>query len=401
MIIQNFCENTFFEQWKNSPKNPFSTLELIVNGKCELQCKYCYVNLYKKEYFPPGTEDESKIIENLYKIGEWIEKNKFNNIALTLFSGELLSQDIGRKVFKIISGFPISRCSIPSNMNFIMRHEEEIDDILANSKFPIYISASVDGKYMEGNRPGVKRDDIFYDKVFSFCARHKHGFHPMIYADGIERWKENFDWFMQMFEKHEMDPHKSLYLLEVRNDNWSKEACKHFEEFLKYVIRKETGGIEGVEDLPYNILRNLFMELGRGLPCSIQTSLHVRLGDLKTFPCHRLMYDQLATAQFDNDMVLQDLNASLGIATYSFSGKYLSCKDCVINELCIGGCLGSQLEVMKDMFIPIPSVCRMFHSKILSILSELNNQGKLLNITKNISYKKAEQIKFLLKEKII
>jgi len=47
--------------------------------------------------------------------------------------------------------------------------------------------------------------------------------------------------------------------------------------------------------------------------------------------------------------------------------------------MCIHGCLGSQYEVTKELFTPIPSVCNLEFIKIITILKKLKEFNALDN----------------------
>ena len=112
------------------------------------------------------------------------------------------------------------------------------------------LSISMDGKFMEVNRPWrqVKRiknemvtseeeirDDEYYDKVFDFAVKYNAGFHPMIYSNNIENWKQNWLWFQEKFEEKGI-PFSNIYLLEIRNEEWSERQIKDYSEFLDFIV---------------------------------------------------------------------------------------------------------------------------------------------------------------------
>jgi hypothetical protein len=39
--------------------------------------------------------------------------------------------------------------------------------------------------------------------------------------------------------------------------------------------------------------------------------------------------------------------------------------------MCKGGCLGAQYEATGNLFAPIPSVCRLYHAKIVALIEVL------------------------------
>ncbi|GAH24385.1 unnamed protein product, partial [marine sediment metagenome] len=183
---------------------------------------------------------------------------------------------------------------IPTNFTFILDKEvtEKIENLIVRSRkigISIHLSASIDGKYCEANRPfragGINiRDDDYYDKVFAFVKKWGFSFHPMLYSGYIGSWQNNFLWFQEMLKKYDI-PWFNIYLLEIRNKEWSKDDILKFEEFIKFLIRWTflvlcRGSVEEfmhfIFKRGFNILESPLATTGRGIGCSIQSTLHVR-----------------------------------------------------------------------------------------------------------------------------
>ncbi len=422
MIAENMFKRTFYDYWKNkTPSNNFQQLELIINGKCDLKCSYCYFTRYRDRLFLEGSEDDEKIIDNLQVVKKWMEKNDFKDVPICLMSGEIFSQDIGFQVIEtLINDFQqVKTIAIPTNMNFLLDEKQtsRVENLIKLSKEKnthLHFSASLDGKFMEVNRPFRDpkkfRDDSFYDKFFRFSKEYDIGPHPMIYSNNIEKWKDNFLWFQENFYKYKLDPLK-LYLLEVRNKEWTETQCKELGKFLNFLVKWTVdffkyNNLDPIKSIvnfkPFNILMSPFMSTQRGFACSIQTALMLRLGNLTTIPCHRLGYKIFETSTLSPDSLeFEDKNISLGIAVYSTNGMPEICLACPINHLCLKGCLGSQHEEMGDLFIPIPTVCRLQHYKIISLLSAYKEAGILAGLMSHIPYNKQQQFLSLEKENLL
>jgi len=253
-----------------------------------------------------------------------------------------------------------------------------------NSGGYLGLSASVDGKFMDTtNRPLVGATDQtkyytedFYHKLFTFANRVGCGFHPMVYHQNIDKWIDNFEWFQENFKKYNI-PWHSIYLLEVRNNGWNKDSIKNYTKFyrhvLDFVLNKFDNesfiksfvfnGVDGFQNINNMNLFNNIGTIGRGLGCSLQTTLHVRLGDLTVNSCHRLSYEALNGFRFvkdDNNKIIDvdPLNFPFYLSTISTEHKaWPYCSNCLIKHTCMSGCLGAQFENMDDPFTPIPSVC--------------------------------------------
>ena len=302
ILINSFLKHTFLKGWTKGLEN-FETVELQIGTQCDLKCKYCYYTNYGKSLYPDSIQNPALILNNLEKVLNWFVENDFSPPRIELFGGEPFSSEIGFKCLKLILNKFKSkknkpkRIVIPTNYTFLLSKEktEKVEILLKYSrkiKIPIILSASFDGKYCENNRPFKiykgNRNNQYYDKCFAFNKKWNFGFHPMIYSELIENWKENFLWFQKNFKKFKI-PFDGIYLLEVRNTEWTKKQTKEFIDFIEFLIewtyniyfKKNTEYfLNFLFKSGYNILKGSLTTCGRGLGCSIQSTLQIRLGDL-------------------------------------------------------------------------------------------------------------------------
>jgi len=294
---------------------------------------------------------------------------------------------------------------IPTNYSFILNRSltDEMDGLLKESRkigIPILLSASFDGKYCDCARR--KHSDEFYDRCFSFNRKWGFGFHPMIAPQNVAYWKENWLWFQENFSRYQI-PFSNIYLLEVRNPEWSKKQTKEFGEFIEFLIEWTFNyACSRNRDLfldclfgkrGYNILSNPLSTVGRGLGCSFQSTLYVRVGDLTIVPCHRTSYTPFILGKFrvENGKIagIEAVDPELFVASISFDFRNQpQCESCLIKHLCSGGCLGAQFEATGDMFSPIPTVCRLEHFKILSMIRAYEKLGVYEMIKERVSKEK-------------
>jgi len=424
-LITSLFERTFFESWNANPPelSNFHRVEFILNYKCNLACKYCYVTHYGDELYPPELyKDEAQVLNNLEMVLDWFIENNYAP-EIEVFSGEALIQDIGYKALNMIldkfEGKIKTRIIIPTNYTFILSKTltKQVETLLNRGKkigIPIFLSASFDGKYCEANRPfqpGVKdlRDDDYYDKCFAFIKKWGFGFHPMIYSEKIRNWKDNFLWFQEMLKKHNI-PWYRIYLLSVRNAEWSIQQTRDFHDFIEFLIKWVYDNPCNKDPKKYldflfkkrgfNILNGPLSTVGRGIGCSLQSQLFLRLGDLAIVPCHRTSYEHLILGHLkveDNKIAgISAKNPELAVTKHSFSAKMFPyCETCLIRELCSFGCLGAQIETTGDLFTPIPTVCRQQHAKIRSMIKTYQELNMLDLILSNLSTEKVYAIKKL------
>ena len=393
-VLGSFLARTFFKTWRNQKEGfeNFRAIEFFLNATCNLKCSYCYLAKYGDALYPPEFRNNKKILANLQMLLSWLVDNKLAP-RLEIFSGDPFSLDALEMMldaFEPAENKP-QGIVIPTNYTWILDEDRtrRLECLIERSRklaMPIHLSASIDGKHIDANRPfrsakGNPRDDNYYDKIFAFNKKWRFSFHPMIYSDHIDSWISNFLWFQEMLKKYDI-PWLNIYLLEVRNKEWNTDSILGFEEFIsfliKWVLLVPCGGntekfINFLFTRGFNILQSPLTTIGRGIGCSIQSTLHVRLGDLAIVPCHRTSYEPFVSGHFvvDNGKItgIKADNAELLIAIVSFHGKNQPmCESCLIRHLCSLGCLGSQYETTGDLFSPIPTVCQLEHAKIRAMI---------------------------------
>jgi len=438
-LIESFLGRTFFKVWKDGGNPNFQSLEIMVNAYCNMSCQYCYLNRYQQQLFPDDSCDRDKIMRNLAIFFDWLIENDYKP-KIELFSGELFSQEIGFQILEMIlyklAPHYSSSVVVPTNFSFVLDRNryDRVIDILERSRkvgFPIYLSASFDGKYCEDQRPFKfqeigkyedygriwkwkyndkknLKDDYFYNEAFKLAKKYGFGFHPMIYSKNIEKWKDNFLWFQDMLKKYDI-PFHSVYLLEVRNVEWSAKQIYEFGEFIKFLIDwswKFVGyDIGRYRDFlfklkGFNILSSPLTRVGRGIGCSVQSSIYLRPGDLTIGPCHRQCYKHLNSARFKVEegkiVGLEALNPEYLIVQTSFQAvNQPYCYTCPIKYVCSFGCLGSQYEATGDNFTPIPTVCALEHMKIRAMIEKYEEIGILGQVLENTSKEKRDSFMLL------
>ena len=411
LYMQRILEDTFFKEWKNPGRNEnFRAIEIEINASCNANCIYCYYTNFGEELYPKSISHSETILKNIHALLIWLTDNNYKP-EIDIFTGEVFTQKLGRDVLDLIYTFykdigPERRppaIIVPTNFSFLLKENltEYVEETLYKFNeinMPMRLSTSVDGKYMEkDNRPfryvlhsGEEdpRDDAYYDKLFAFNKKHRVGFHPMVYSNKIEDWPKNFLWFQEMFNKYDI-PWSILYLLEVRNAEWSQRQIIDFGKFVKFLIHWtwEKVGKDEKEYMDFlrngggfNMLASPLSKIGRGLGCSLQSMLYFRAGDMTVNPCHRTMYQGMEYFRFKTiDGMIVGIEASnpeliTTILSTDFSNSPY-CEICDINKVCSKGCIGSQYETTGDFFTPIPTVCEMEHMKILAMIEAYQEIG--------------------------
>ena len=425
-LMENMLKNTYFASWGEKGKNDcsekylnYKSLELIINGYCDLKCKYCYITNFGEQLYPREIHQNTKnIVQNTKIFLDWMRENNLYTHDISLFSGDPLVQNIGYEILDLVIDFLSVKggtITIPTNFNFCL-DEKRLEEVRKRIKIceekniKLFLSASVDGLYCDKNRPFKNsKKERDYDKIFLTAKEFNAAFHPMIYSEEIEYWKDNFLWFQEMFQKYDM-PWDILYLLEVRNVEWNQKQIKEFYKFIQFVVewcyntykyfQTPTNFLNyAFEERLFNLF-GLFSKIGRGVGCSIQNSFQLRLADLSIFPCHRLTYPYFKLMEFEkkNDKIIgiKGISPELWSAVQVMNHKKVSyCETCIIKELCTGQCLGSMFEVTNDMFTPIPVVCQLEHVKSSAIINKLYDLGIFPNELDYLPAEKRQSVEML------
>ncbi len=380
-----------------SRNNGINTLELIIPGHCDVGCVYCYIdknNNIKHHY------SNLEILNSIDKILSTFQDIGFAK-NITLFGKEdvnlrilILEHLLNKKIDTVL--IPIGE-KIFENIENIERFKE-IQKEYVNLGKKLHFSISMDGKYMENNKPNIVRESNYYENIFTFAKQTGSGFHPMIYSNGIEKWWDNFLWFDDNLKKYDMNLDR-LYLLEVRNPEWSNTQIKIYGGFLKKVIEytlynshdKNEWYENYIKKMRLNIF-SIFSKVPKGMSCGLPVTLSIRLGDLEIYPCHRLQKDIFRTGNITNDIFNIDGNFETFMYSKIFNFKNQPyCSNCRIKEFCPGQCLGACWENSGNIFLPIPQVCKLLHQKVYTTIKTLSDNN-VLDLVKDINKIKINEL---------
>ena len=394
-ILKDYIKSTCFQR-KDSPYE--NRLELIVLPQCNTKCSYCYYKNYSHLSYPHDIRKIDNIMPNLKKVVDWDKANGYQFHEVEIFSGEFFKLPFYEEFIDYIMENTPYEVVIPTNGTFAFSEEEtqKIEKLLEKyAKGRIFISLSIDGKYLDNEtralRNGTQYTDEFYDRLFRFASKHKFAFHPMIGAKGIEHWKENYLWYVKMVEKHwnipEQDARRLIYLLEVRNPDWSPKELKHLQEFIEFLIQRNFEISKDADDFIFNYLNakgvNFFGRFmgncSRGMRCALQEDFSVRLGDLALVPCHRTAYPGYNAGYLSFEGKEFDIELE-NPAMYMFMRAHdqktgVDCINCPIVNICSQNCAGACLEVNKDPFVPIKTVCYLEWTIVIAFVNAIEKLG--------------------------
>lgn len=345
-------------------------------------------------------------------------EHEYHLRCLDLYSGEIWHTNFGHEILNIIytyikdKNLKIDSISIASNCSFTQNAEafdiiQKYINQFAACHVSLTFSVSIDGAIIDNyNRPfdsNIMKDDKYYDKIFSFAIHNGFGFHPMLAAENIELWPENWEWWKKQTKKYGFNLlFDAVMMLEVRNDNWTPEKINSFCNFMKILLKDllqeeyendvhrmtlnllgASGGVNQYSYVPCILSKGLTIP-----SCTIANTLTVRLGDLAICPCHRLAANKNLYGHFiveDGKIVdINSNNVSMAVRILTGNNTLLSpkCNNCIYSPFCLKGCFGSQYENNNDPFMPLDSVCNLLKEKIytnilmyeeLGIIKELQN----------------------------
>ena len=311
---------------------------------------------------------------------------------------------------------------MPDNMNFI-KNQKDINEVqlfinkMQEIHIPVYISASIDGKYCDEDR--TMHDDNFYIDCFNFLNKNNFLCHPMISSYNIKNWIKNYLWFAETAPEYIT---KQLMTLEVRDETWEDneitELLKYcdflidfklknyfhndLKEFTKYVFQLPNTKIRMQYSPELISILSYFNNQDR-ITCGFSKTLPIRVADLTIGLCHRLWYKNLILGQFkikDEELVeIESQNVELLVAKAHFKKSCMPhCETCQIEPLCPGFCCGNSYENYGNILIPTMEVCDMYKAKYAYLIKKYNDLGIFTLIEEDFSLFENKEIekKYLL-----
>jgi radical SAM protein with 4Fe4S-binding SPASM domain len=379
-------------------------------------------------------KDKQTYLDNLQALFALLTEKKIHINRWEIFGGDLFHDEIIFDLFEAFYNYyeplveelsqfeaefsgMITEVIIPNNLSYfqnekIFKRVAEWRKKLTGIKVILGFSYSTDGKYAVDSREQKELSDEYWDVQFARAAEIEAGFHPMISPENVDRWIENYDWWLHMYEKHNLNhPAENFQppMLEVRNDGWTDEKIESYMRFLHHLFMRRLEMCDNdIEKMAYHYFKGqegpnrqrtdilphsgtmdpllLYPDKNRlkleRATCSIQELLHIDLADMSIVPCHRLAYEVFRAGKFiieDGKIVDFDphnVTAYLAIHTMNVN-LTPECPNCVHNEACAKGCMGAQYEYIGEPFLNIPSVCNLLKAKHNFIIKMLNESGVL------------------------
>lgn len=416
-LLKVVLDQRFFLPWKNIGEfkderslQHDANLELYITNRCNQKCEYCYL-YHNDEIYPKECNNDEVILHNLELLYRYCIANGYHIPEIDMFSGEIWHTDLGLRVLDTTLKYTTqglsydhilisSNCSFVQNPDTFSRIQYYIDEFNFQGHKLIF-SISIDGKEIDSNgrerANGTQYTDDFYDTLFAFAKHNNFYFHPMVSAHNIDKWPENFKWWIKMCGYYGLD-FFDIMLLEVRNDEWTDETIDKYCDFIltlaDYFLQiKCHGDIKEMAHI-FTVTRQSDKTPGVNgyypwalnktdsfVSCTAGTHLTVRLGDLAICPCHRTAYAKHLYGYFvvEDDMItgVRACNPqnAIKILMTNMKTAMAGCDCCLYKELCLKGCFGAQLEATGDMFFPCKTVCKFFKKKYDTLLQYYKDKG--------------------------
>lgn len=354
--------------------------ETVITEKCNLGCKYCYMNNnpinmdYKT--FDLLFDNINKIL-NIYKQKiyhlDFFGGEPLINFDLIKYAVPKLKDDVRCKAFGIIS-------------NLLLLNEEKVRYIQDNN---INVSFSFDGLWNEFNRPLVdgssslveyeKKKDLIKQVSPYFCK-------AMVSPSSLGTIVENARYLAEVWGFTYID--FSL----VRDNIWSKEDIEKFKKEIRDLSDLQIQYIKNNKDVVFGFyvlfLADMFAgkKYGkrpfgcfaghRGLGYMPNGVLYpcARFGTKREYPIYDLNTDTLYE---DNYKIFTNEN---NINPQKFEG----CQKCKYYTYCNAGCTYSQ---MLNDFKPLVSICKLYdiiYQESLYVFENLKGNKLFIDKIKNI-----------------
>lgn len=423
------CEGKYF------PNN--QGIELIVRPECNQKCEYCYIYKHGDELYPTRINKE-QTLHNIDLVFDYIYHQRKNFLyEIELFAGDMFYDEIYFDILDLCDKYLKEMkqeapdlfnkqilIACPCNLRWVYEKPEYVNKFRQyyhhfEDEYGAFLSFSwsTDGLYATDTREKKKLDEEYFNTIFKFCKEFLCGYHPMIAAENIKTWCENYDWWLEKYKEFDLTfPRYFMpYMLEVRNDNWTDETIEYHNKFLNHLMKWR---LKMCHNNKKELARHLFFgdgkdnsllalngcdplvlwdiqgdrKMNEGMGCSGQDLIHFNCTNLSLVQCHRTSYFQFVPVFFitdeKNEHIIDFKTNNIGsYITWRLnkSENWPICSQCDYLPVCKQGCPGAQFEYSGELYMPIPSLCNYF-KKTYDYLYDLYKEYGLIEIALEEGY---------------
>ena len=200
-----------------------------------------------------------EILNNVKLFLDYVYNQRKNFLyGIELFAGDLFYDNIYFDIIDILESFlkPIKKdypelfdreilIMMPNNLNWVYHNPEKVEKFREyfyrfKKEYNTILSASwsTDGYYAMNTREKKILPESYFDTIFSFCKEFECGYHPMIAAENVHTWVQNYDWWIKKYEQFNLTEAGDFqpFMLMVRNNNWTDE---NINDYLVYGINPD------------------------------------------------------------------------------------------------------------------------------------------------------------------
>lgn len=337
-----------------------STIILLVAQDCNLRCSYCYAD--EGKYHDCGrmsVETAKRAVDFL------IEKSKEEKIGICFFGGEPLLN------FKLIKEV-VSYCrerekEVNKTFGFSMTTNgtllnDEIKEYIKENKIGVQISIDGDKETHDTNRyfaGKVGSFDTVFEKTKSLRDEN------LLAARGTVTSKQfdllhTYDFLKSMgFSRVVLSPAFNL-LKDEDYDKLADEYIKLYRDFEKRLKDKKYDEVKN-NHLVMEALFHIHNSQKRKTACGAGKNMYAIDINGDIYPCQRFVGVKQA---FLGNVFEDDYNQE-EFANKTKVNNFSKCDKCWIRNICVGGCVHTNLSLTEDMNEPYEKFCE-FKRKIVT-----------------------------------
>lgn len=335
---------------------PIDNVDLVVTERCNLRCKYCYVN---KKDSDMNFETFKASVEYMLKYGD-------RKVTVTFFGGEpLMNFDLIREAIPYIK----STCPDRFEDLIIITNGTLLTDDIANFIRDHGMPASVswDGvvDLQDLQRPSIVGSSFGYLMSNLYLVKKLvPGVKVMVAPYSLDYLMDTVKFFK------DNGLHADLTI--VRDDIWKKKDIEKLELFMmqlrewyiEEVLSKKIKFNIGLFDLPILDTENNLHNGKRPYSCSAGKYKVAIMSNGDIYPCTRFgSNDRMKLGNVFRESTKQETVNRLPFEIYT-SHMFIPCQECNLYEVCNAGCAYSQMYNGEQSILrPLDSIC-----KILKIL---------------------------------
>ncbi|MFA6801115.1 MAG: SPASM domain-containing protein [Acholeplasmataceae bacterium] len=339
----------------------FPTVE--INKKCNLACKYCFINSNERSNNEIKIEDTVDFIKIL--------KNKFNdirhiNIDFTGSGEPLLSyKKIQKIIDRIDDDFEFNSCTYSFCSNGTI-YSKEIKKFIKNNK--IHFGISIDGTQKIHDKYRVKADN---SKTHSLIMDNKKKYSKKTYGAAVSYaldnpLSESFQFLSNEFDNIAMKP------IRYDNNDWNVnnllvEYEKIYDYLCKETYRNNFNPLKAImsdEDLFGKFIRRVFLYQINAVRCGASVSKYALSLDKSIYICGAAIgYDE-----FKIGNLIEGINDSKVEIIRNKLLQKSKCKHCWAKSICAGPCLVNNYQISKNYDMLPENICLLSKSLITKAL---------------------------------